>query len=338
MAEIYHQARVMIAANKGDNSAAGCFAKRNPLAIKPCQMGHGFGSCADLQEKVFVYRSLSFNHDSGPLKTRAWCFQEERLSVRSIAFGSDQIVWKCRTAMASESCPAYSGDTGEKATQLPPYDVSSAEISETRSPHEVYDKWYSIVTAFSRRKITFNSDRLPALIGIAKTYHPLVRDSYITGLWKKDLIYGLLWQRPNYKPILNGTSGPRRHTPPEQYLALSWSWVSLLDTEIVFEPMRPKRNPPKPGLSSEVESQHSDDSHDSETDSSETQPEGYELPLLTILQVETTLKGTSVYGQVSDGVLRVHGLVRQHSYQVEMISERGPRPESEGVRDLGRID
>jgi hypothetical protein len=337
MAEIYHQAQVMIAANKGYNSAAGCFAMRNPLAIKPCPMELGFGSCADLQEKVFVYQALSFSYESGPLKTRAWCFQEELLSVRSIAFGSNQIAWKCRTAMASESCPAYSGNSGE-TTQVASYDVSSAETSETRSIHEAYYKWYSIATAFSKRNITRDSDRLPALIGIAKTYKPLVRDSYIAGLWKKDLIYGLLWQRPNYKPIPNGAPGPRRHTTAEQYLAPSWSWVSLLDTEILFQPMPPGRNPPRPGLSSVVESQHCDDSDDSETDESEVQPEGYELPLLRILQAETTLTGTSTYGQVSDGVLKVHGLVRQHSYQAEMASERGPRPESEGVRDLGRID
>lgn len=104
MADIYHQARVMIAANKGYNSATGCFSVRNPLAIKPCQMEACFGSCADIREKVFVYDALSFN-GSGPLSTRAWCFQEEILSVRSISFGSEQIAWRCSTTMASESYP-----------------------------------------------------------------------------------------------------------------------------------------------------------------------------------------------------------------------------------------
>jgi hypothetical protein len=113
----------------------------------------------------------------------------------------------------------------------------------------------------------------------------------------------------------------------------------LLDTEILFEPARPKRNPPKPGLSSQVESLHSHDSQDSETDDdSDVQPEEYELPLLRVLHVETALRGRSVYGQVSDGVLRVHGLVRPHSYEAEMASERGSQPESEGIRDVGRID
>lgn len=222
----------------------------------------------------------------------------------------------------------------EEAQETSRHDVISVEALEAKSPPQ-YDQWYAIVGAFSKRNITFDLDRLPALIGVAKTHHALVEDSYIAGLWMNDLIYGLLWKSGKYTSV-PGSPKPRRHRPPEKYLAPSWSWVSLLDTEIHFELTKPSRNPPRPGLTLEVESQH--DIDDGETDGSEACPDDYELPLLRILQAETSLIGRDEYGQVSDGHLRVHGLVRQHTYEAEMASERGPRPASQGFPDIGRIN
>lgn len=40
-------------------------------------------------------------------------------------------------------------------------------------------KWYATLGAYGPRKLTFTSDKLPALTGIAKIYQQLLKDEYL---------------------------------------------------------------------------------------------------------------------------------------------------------------
>lgn len=73
---------------------------------------------------------------------------------------------------------------------------------------------------FSRRDISFSSDRLPALEGLAQEVKRRHGYTYVAGLWKEDLINGLLWtahQGTNSKALV-------RVVPSA---VPSWSWASV---------------------------------------------------------------------------------------------------------------
>src|SRR5437764_2661962 len=61
---------------------------------------------------------------------------------------------------------------------------------------KVRSLWYLMVSEYVERQLTFESDRLIALSGVAQKFGILFggRDEYITGFWKNDLCHGLCWR------------------------------------------------------------------------------------------------------------------------------------------------
>ncbi|KAL8694667.1 MAG: hypothetical protein Q9218_000762 [Villophora microphyllina] len=72
---------------------------------------------------------------------------------------------------------------------------------------------------FSERDITYPSDRLPAVSAIARVIQEQNNFSYICGLWKEQLLFGLTWS----------AAGPQRQCRPtasDESKPPSWTWVS----------------------------------------------------------------------------------------------------------------
>lgn len=137
-------------------------------------------------------------------------------------------------------------------------------------------------------------------------------------------------------------------------------WL-FLNSTIIFEPIHARRNLPRVSVAVEVESQtqidssdaveaDSEDADDRENDEGDVsleyyglpllrcRPGSYEVPLLRILEAETTLTGSSAYGQVSSGNLRVYGAIGQHTYYAEMASRRHPNTGTVYLPPTGHID
>ncbi|KAL2136225.1 hypothetical protein VTI74DRAFT_4855 [Chaetomium olivicolor] len=83
-------------------------------------------------------------------------------------------------------------------------------------PHEL-SQWVAIVKLFSRCSLSFSSDKLVAISGMAQTLAPKLNCDYVAGLWRKDLEHQLLWKvtQPRPAPEKNHTRGP------------SWTWASV---------------------------------------------------------------------------------------------------------------
>ena len=81
--------------------------------------------------------------------------------------------------------------------------------------------WHKIVSTYSRMALTRLSDRCVAFAGIAVEFQAIAQDDYVAGLWRRDLVEGLLWEVD--------TSQYPKDSPAraESYLAPSWSWLSL---------------------------------------------------------------------------------------------------------------
>jgi hypothetical protein len=85
---------------------------------------------------------------------------------------------------------------------------------------ERYRVWTSLVENYTRRKLTYPEDRLPAIGGIAQKLRDAWEDEYYAGIWKGSFIDLLAWRR-------NRKSIPGQYTVLEKYRAPSWSWASV---------------------------------------------------------------------------------------------------------------
>lgn len=100
--------------------------------------------------------------------------------------------------------------------------------------NSVYKMWESIVADLSDMSITNETDRLPALAGIASLIAPSIGGKYLAGLWEAHLAQSLTWQRRSYQHPCLSVRTTQPSTIP------SWSWASIrsndkrFSTRIVF--------------------------------------------------------------------------------------------------------
>ncbi|GAW12940.1 hypothetical protein ANO14919_023130 [Xylariales sp. No.14919] len=85
--------------------------------------------------------------------------------------------------------------------------------------------WRRFVEAYSQRQITFRTDTLPAISGIANRWSRMSKRRYLCGLWADDdgLLVGLTWIIRS-----KGAKTEDRETKAlsNTYIAPSWSWAS----------------------------------------------------------------------------------------------------------------
>jgi len=79
--------------------------------------------------------------------------------------------------------------------------------------------WEKVVEEITSRDITYWTDRLPALSGLAAKRQQATGDKYLAGLWKSNLKTELLWR-------VEGRENPIRLPKPDNLPTWSWSTVS----------------------------------------------------------------------------------------------------------------
>ena len=246
MATVYSSALCTIV-SASDSSSGGCLIPRKTLSVTPCELQ--LSSRGELAEgsgsKVTIYPSLPYRKTlmrNAPVNSRAWCQQEQQLSRRIVQFTPHQILWKCNLGCSSEA-NFRAGQEAARPGEDPKweFDEDDGTASPWRTPNSspqraspsydpfrgYYRYWYTLIEISSLCKITIPTDRLPSLSGIAQRQRTLVDDTYLTGLWKNDILRGLLWSRT---PAASSPALSR----PTLYLAPSWSWACL-NAAVSFE-------------------------------------------------------------------------------------------------------
>ncbi|KAL2132213.1 hypothetical protein VTI74DRAFT_4069 [Chaetomium olivicolor] len=162
-----------------------------------------------------------------PVAERAWCLQERVLSPRVVSFGR-WATWRCSRGVESDGGfymeEGREGDPGDggvrKLTQALVSGVERGGTDMLRKA-QLLRTWRSLVEDYTRRKLTLQSDRLPAIAGIAREVGRLTGMEYLAGLWKENMLQDLMWYartqewrtRPEYTRCF-----PRAPT---------WSWASV---------------------------------------------------------------------------------------------------------------
>jgi hypothetical protein len=116
--------------------------------------------------------------------------------------------------------PGFDSQISSKAFALSRPDSPSSLSSDANMMNFVWDMWGDLVTYYSRRQLTFVTDKLPALSGVASRVHKITKTRYLAGMWEDNLGIELCWAREyrGYQDL---------PTLSTEYVAPSWSWASI---------------------------------------------------------------------------------------------------------------
>ncbi|KAI0137796.1 HET-domain-containing protein [Hypoxylon sp. NC0597] len=174
------------------------------------------------------------NSDTSPLNNwwkRGWTFQELALSRRVLLFGIKlHLVFEDKfwsegdeALIEAEDGAPMEGLGGTFAV------ISVAGTLESRDDESM---WMSMVEQYTARQLTFESDKLPAMGGLAKLAVLGRGDLYLAGIRKEFLHRDLFWtpavlsdtlgkhgSKVSYNSLLASLNAPKT------YIAPSWSWA-----------------------------------------------------------------------------------------------------------------
>jgi hypothetical protein len=238
MADVYHHAALTISADGASDSSKGLFQTiENPRTKEisiPFQCPTGAGSiCArksDLHGKDRVH--VIGQKKEEPLRSRGWVLQEWILSNRIVHFTAGEILWECNMFHCCE-CQIASQSNLEDHKHWQAINETSKTHFYQRGEAKSDERfnWPRVVENFSDRQLTKNTDRLPALSGLATLHKPKASEDYAAGIWKSQLPQALLWRiHPGNTPYSSD-----RGTRHEVYYAPSWSWASITTGRIMCQ-------------------------------------------------------------------------------------------------------
>ncbi|KAF1969076.1 HET-domain-containing protein, partial [Bimuria novae-zelandiae CBS 107.79] len=161
-----------------------------------------------------------------PLNSRAWTLQESLLSSRVLSFGTSGLRWKCDQVLYHETTPnlQHHGSDLIGTETLITMKIMSGVVQERLSskPKQILKEWKAILENYSQRRLTYDTDKLPAIAGLAQLVNRSCHDRYLAGLWKSDIAQQLMW-------IHRGrlTGNVIEYSRQMQFRAPSWSWASV---------------------------------------------------------------------------------------------------------------
>jgi hypothetical protein len=236
MASIYQNSILTIAAGKSKDGDGGCFTSTTDLPGK--EVLHPYtksptGIYYRRQLAHSLHHLQPLNHQterSGdidwPLCQRAWTFQEELLSTRLLYYGPEEIVWQCNTILCCQCGTINHSDANtDSIFQNKAYyasDMSSDQLLFTSArdyQRSLQIRWHKLVLGYSSRFLTRESDRVPALSGLAKQVQMAGLAPLVAGIPANNVHPWLLW-----KPL--GTAAAAVWKRSTNYIAPSWSWLS----------------------------------------------------------------------------------------------------------------
>ncbi|KAF2179059.1 HET-domain-containing protein [Zopfia rhizophila CBS 207.26] len=138
-----------------------------------------------------------------PINERAWTFQESLLTRRLFIFTKTTMLWRCIEVKQIQDPYVY---------DYPPQ--HGVPFDSARAP--IWRTWHAAVQFYSARKLTNVTDKLPAISAIANIFAPLLGGTYLAGLWKRYLVYDLMW--------MVSPGAQSRIVIPENP---SWSWTAV---------------------------------------------------------------------------------------------------------------
>lgn len=213
MDKIYENAIIVIAAVSSENGSVPFLGpkapnKRHLITSHPVEL-------SALPETLGSLRARCYGEDAdltalkGPLRHRAWAWQEHVLSTRIIHFTESQCIWECLQARGSEMMGSMEPRDDAMKTRM-------------RGTQRIETVWQKAIHDYGKRSLTYVTDRLPAMSGVASRFQPLFKTEYIAGLWRQRMVLDLAWERSGVLSVVDVALKPSMDNSVP-----SWSWASI---------------------------------------------------------------------------------------------------------------
>lgn len=185
------------------------------------------------------------------LLSRAWTLQERLLPRRILHFTAFELVWECKETLYCEcgtiarDFAGLNGDYSpkvayERALKRKSKEESHGSDDETvcgeKQCKDQYPRWKEstktwtrLIGGYSSRRLSYVTDKLPAISGLARRFHGHESDgnhdnNYLAGIWRRDLAWLLCWR----------AFERRFEQRTVEYCAPTWSWASLT-TPVIWD-------------------------------------------------------------------------------------------------------
>ncbi|KAI1337174.1 heterokaryon incompatibility protein-domain-containing protein [Xylariaceae sp. FL0016] len=219
MAAVYQNAHLVLSATSAAGSHVGFLSPRpthHEFRVEPQREG-------DLPYTLIARPAIlhtdflgpAFQEDDQrrpylPVLSRAWCFQERILATRIAHFSRSELVFECKKGAWCE-CGFLAG--GNRFC----YKSEHHAFVHHRRDFPIEDLWKDLTRVYTSLDLTYKTDVLPALSGIAESMSQLHLGEYLAGLWTGPLLQSLMWRSVRVEEC-------RR--PTGVYLAPTFSWAS----------------------------------------------------------------------------------------------------------------
>lgn len=252
MKNVYASAACVIVAIASWDSSESFFAEQNPLAMHPCLVsvdkaslkeGGDFGIYA-LPHTRFTetsWEDIRFSR----IKSRGWCFQEERLAKKIVWFGPNQIFFTCQSSHDLKDQQTVSqvgrypwhSNSNLHHDYVPSQDSKAKDAKSNHNlSHSKYDiwfqskpliifrsSWWKTANEYSTRFLTQTSDKLIAFAGLGDMFQDQLRSLEPAS---SDYTSGLSSLEPTPSHYISGLSSFLQ-PPVSHYISGLWGGSHL---------------------------------------------------------------------------------------------------------------
>lgn len=230
MASIYNNAVFTISALDSGSSQGGLFRQRvatpHVTFSSPLTGNSSWPSVMGMRVAASAFNK---EMEKSPLSSRGWVYQERVLSTATLHYGAHQMIWECRNKVVSEFSSGI-----QVFTQGLTYDFGRSMTVSREEPKMLMEEWDDVVGAFSRKRFTVPTDRLPAIMGVMQLFEDRIdnhsNNVFIAGLWTGALHKQLLWvyDDKDEHDMVGPPSLDLVWVPPGwKPRSPSWSWISV---------------------------------------------------------------------------------------------------------------
>ncbi|KAF3802584.1 hypothetical protein GCG54_00014291 [Colletotrichum gloeosporioides] len=230
MAGYYSDAYLVIAAAQAEDSTqgfldvAGVHPHLNPdRAVEIGQITNPNSTISRIYKRRLKSDSSATRHHgllhAAPLNQRAWALQEYILAKRIVHFTKGEMLWECAECLR---CECMEMDHTTDDISVHPGIMRKGQFLLLRYQEDgvsLHELWLGLLEAYSSRDLSYDSDLLPALSGLAKLWQSRGAGKYLAGFWNEYILESMVWQVLGLSP-----SQIQRST---EYRAPSWSPFSL---------------------------------------------------------------------------------------------------------------
>ena len=213
MGSVYKNAYITLAAGSATAVDEGFVVNNEPERyVSICSLPFQ-SSAHGAYGKAFLYtKDRETTRPDAPLQTRGWCFQEQLLSPRYLLLRTTDMEFRCQNRKLTNR----HDQTRLAHKYFGTADPNEAAYSESyHLEHDLHHNWRALMSQYSRRQLTYGSDKLVAVASLASEFQKLTDDHYNAGCWASSMANDLLWETGGF---------PKR---PAEYRAPSWSWASF---------------------------------------------------------------------------------------------------------------